>query len=96
MGSSGVFSSLILLSPFIRTVKTALGAIAVHVVFSERKSAKRMKHIGSAHSESELALLRAEAQRIVDGDQLARECPFLCVRGLCLQVIRESVGVSHG
>ncbi len=25
-----------------------------------------------------------------------RECPFLCVRGLGLQVIRESVGVSHG
>ena len=45
--------------------------MAVQVVFSERKGAKRMKHIGSAHSESELALLRAEAQRIVDGDQLA-------------------------
>ena len=45
----------------------------MHVVFSERKSAKRMKHIGSAHSESELALLRAEAQRIVDGDQLAMD-----------------------
>ena len=43
----------------------------MHVVFSERKSAKRMKHIGSAHSESELVLLRAEAQRIVDGDQPA-------------------------
>lgn len=32
-----------------------------------------MKHIGSAHSESELALLRAEAQRIVDGDQLVMD-----------------------
>ena len=73
MGSSGVFSSLILVSPYIRTVKTASGAIAVHVVFSERKSAKRMKHIGSAHSESELALLRTETQRIVDGDQLAMD-----------------------
>ena len=69
----GVFSSLIFVSPYIRTVKTASGAIAVQVVFSERKGAKRMKHIGSAHSESELALLRAEAQRIVDGDQLAMD-----------------------
>ena len=43
MGSSGVFSSLILVSPYIRTVKTASGEIAVQVVFSERKSAKRMK-----------------------------------------------------
>ena len=69
----GVFSSLIFVSPYIRTVKTASGATAVQVVFSERKGAKRMKHIGSAHSESELALLRAEAQRIVDGDQLAMD-----------------------
>lgn len=45
----------------------------MHVVISEGKSAKRMKHIGSAHSESELAPLRAEAQRIVDGDQLAMD-----------------------
>lgn len=45
----------------------------MHVVFSERKSAKRMKHIGSAHSGFELALLRAKAQRIVDGEQLAMD-----------------------
>ena len=24
------------------------------------------------------------------------ECPILCVRGLGLQVLRESVGVGHG
>ena len=58
----GVFSSLIFVSPYIRTVKTASGAMAVQVVFSERKGAKRMKHIGSAHSESELALLRVETR----------------------------------
>ena len=71
MGSSGVFISLILVSSYIRTVKTASGAIAVHVVFSERKSAKRMKHIGSAHSESELALceLRLNASSMVTNSQ---------------------------
>lgn len=26
----------------------------------------------------------------------SRECPILCVRGVGLQVVRESVGVSHG
>ena len=26
----------------------------------------------------------------------AGECPILCVRGFGLQVVRESVGVSHG
>ena len=25
-----------------------------------------------------------------------QECPIVCVRGLGLQVVRESVGVSHG
>ena len=36
--------------------------------------------------------------RAVDTDylRLARECPILCVRGVGLQVVRESVGVSHG
>ncbi|WP_231367288.1 hypothetical protein [Schaalia sp. ZJ405] len=29
-----------------------------------------MKHIGSAHDDSELALLKAQAQRFIDGDQL--------------------------
>ena len=29
-------------------------------------------------------------------DGPGRECPILCVRGLGLQVVRESVGVSHG
>jgi len=30
-----------------------------------------MKHIGSAHNDRELALLKAEAQRIIDGDQMS-------------------------
>ncbi|MBG9311241.1 hypothetical protein I4J31_11555 [Corynebacterium belfantii] len=28
--------------------------------------------------------------------KLLGECPIVCVRGLGLQVVRESVGVSHG
>ncbi|CAB0790117.1 hypothetical protein FRC0474_00720 [Corynebacterium diphtheriae] len=28
--------------------------------------------------------------------RLNRGCPIVCVRGLGLQVVRESVGVSHG
>ena len=28
--------------------------------------------------------------------QADRGCPILCVRGFGLQVVRESVGVSHG
>lgn len=29
-------------------------------------------------------------------EDIFRECPILCVRGFGLQVVRESVGVSHG
>ena len=31
----------------------------------------------------------------IDFDSVG-ECPIVCVRGLGLQVVRESVGVSHG
>nr|WP_244977360.1 IS1634 family transposase [Corynebacterium lizhenjunii] len=59
------------MSPYIRTVTTASGAVAVQVVLSERGGKKSMKHIGSAHDDNELALLKAQAQRVIDGDQLA-------------------------
>ncbi|CAB0618086.1 Uncharacterised protein [Corynebacterium diphtheriae] len=36
----------------------------------------------------------AEAEALIK--ELDRECPIVCVRGLGLQVVRESVGVSHG
>lgn len=58
------------MSPYIRTVKTASGATAVQVVFSERQGAKKMEPIGSAHTDDALALLKAQAQRLVDGDQM--------------------------
>ena len=38
----------------------------------------------------------APSARAIDSDRAHRECPILCVRGVGLQVVRESVGVSHG
>lgn len=53
---------------FVRTVKTASGARAVQIVYSRRQGARRIEHIGSAHDEVELELLKAVArQRIVAG-----------------------------
>jgi hypothetical protein len=53
---------------FVRTVKTASGARAVQIVYSRRKGARRIEHIGSAHDEVELELLKAVArQRIAAG-----------------------------
>lgn len=49
-----------------RKVSTGSGAIAVQVVFSEKQGAKKMQHVGSAHSPAELALLEARA-RVVAG-----------------------------
>lgn len=61
------------MSPYIRTVTTASGATAVQVVHSERHGKKTMEHIGSAHSEQELAALKSQAQAVIDGDQMTLE-----------------------
>jgi Transposase DDE domain len=54
--------------PHIRTVKTASGARAVQIVYSRRKGSRRIEHIGSAHDDAELELLRAVArQRMAAG-----------------------------
>lgn len=58
-------------SPYVRTVKTASGATAVQVVFSERRGAKKLEHVGSARDEEQLAVLRAKAQQIIEGEQQA-------------------------
>lgn len=64
------------MSPYVRTVKTASGATAVQVVFGEHAGKKTLRHVGSAHDEHELSLLKAQAQRIIDGDQLVLDLPL--------------------
>ena len=55
---------------YVRTVKTASGATAVQIVYSNRRGARRMQHLGSAHDEQELeALLAAARQRLADSQQ---------------------------
>lgn len=46
---------------YVRTVKTASGAIAVQIVWSSRRGARSIEHIGSAHDDAELAALKAAA-----------------------------------
>jgi hypothetical protein len=53
---------------YVRTVKTASGAAAVQVVYSSRRGSRDIEHIGSAHDDAELALLKAAArQRLAAG-----------------------------
>jgi hypothetical protein len=53
---------------YVRTVKTSSGATAVQIVYSSRRGSRRIDHLGSAHSEEELAALKAAArQRLAAG-----------------------------
>ncbi len=53
---------------YVRTVKTASGAIAVQIVWSSRRGSRRIEHVGSAHDDAQVEALKAAAQqRIVDG-----------------------------
>jgi hypothetical protein len=49
--------------PYVRTVKTASGATAVQIVYSTRRGSRDIKHIGSAHDDAELELLKAAARQ---------------------------------
>jgi hypothetical protein len=49
-------------APYVRTVKTASGASAVQIVYSSRREARDIEHIGSAHDDAELEVLKAAAQ----------------------------------
>jgi hypothetical protein len=54
--------------PYVRTVKTASGATAVQIVYSSRRGSRDIEHIGSAHDDVELELLKAAArQRLAAG-----------------------------
>ena len=54
--------------PYVRTVKTGSGATAVQIVYSSHRGSREIEHIGSAHDEVELELLKAVArQRLAAG-----------------------------
>jgi hypothetical protein len=54
--------------PYVRTVKTSSGATAVQIVYSCHRGPRQIEHIGSAHDDAELELLKAVArQRLAAG-----------------------------
>ena len=55
---------------FIRKVKTASGAIAVQIAYKQKGKIVKITHIGSAHTEEELKILLALAQKHLQADQL--------------------------
>ena len=55
--------------PRIRVVPTGSGARAVQVIWHYRDNKPVLDHVGSAHTDEELALLNARAQRLIDDRQ---------------------------
>ena len=51
------------MSPYLRTVKTISGATAVQIVHSSHRGSRDIDHIGSAHDNVELELLKAFARQ---------------------------------
>ena len=59
------------MSPYVRTVRTASGARTVQIVYSFRKGARSIEHIGSAHDDAELAVLKEVARQRLNAGQLS-------------------------
>ena len=54
---------------YVRTVKTASGATAVQIVHSNRRGAREIEHIGSAHTPGEVEVLKTVAQQRLHANQ---------------------------
>ena len=56
-----------------RTVKTVSGAIAVQIVYSSHRGSREIEHIGSAHDDVKLELLKAVARQRANSGRACRE-----------------------
>src|ERR1022692_5295206 len=57
------------MSPYLRTVKTASGATAVQIVHASRRGSRDIEHIGSAHDDAGVELLKAAARQRLSAGQ---------------------------
>jgi hypothetical protein len=51
-----------------RTVKTSSGATAAQIMWSTRRGSRQIKHLGSAHNDSEVEALKAAARDSAPAD----------------------------
>jgi hypothetical protein len=54
---------------YVRTVKTASGAVAVQIVHANRRGSRAIEHIGSAHSPGEVEVLKTVAWQRLHANQ---------------------------
>gem|GEM_PF-1530083 len=75
-----------------RRVRTASGAVAVQLVVKDRGEVVDIEHIGSAHTDAELALLLAAARDRLQPGQQALEFGELVLQGQKPGQRKERVG----
>ena len=99
-----------MVSRFVRKVRTASGAVAVQVVTRRGRQVEGIEHVGSAHTDAELALLLAAArerlaagQEVLDlgeiagvSPQMAEVADWTAPRELPLQAGGRPVSVAGG
>ncbi|MGE3414374.1 MAG: hypothetical protein AB7L91_19440 [Dehalococcoidia bacterium] len=66
-------------SRFVRRVRTASGAVAVQLVMKDRGEVVEIEHVGSAHTDADLALLLAAARERLQPGQQALDLGELAV-----------------
>jgi hypothetical protein len=54
---------------YVRTVKTASGATAVQIVYSNRRGSREIEHIGSARTPAEVEVLNTVARQRLHANQ---------------------------
>ena len=81
-----------MVSRFVRKVRTKSGAVAVQVVTRQGRQVLGIEHVGSAHTDEDLALLVAAAlDRLLHG-QAALDLGGHC----CIAASLKSVGAQSG
>jgi hypothetical protein len=82
--------------PYLRTVKTSSGATAVQIVHSSHRGSRDIEHLGSAHDDVQLELLKAAArQRLAAGQgelDLGLGAAELAARGGPLPITGSRMG----
>ena len=85
------------MSPYLRTVKTSSGATAVQIVHSSHRGSRDIEHIGSAHDDAGLELLKAAArQRLAAGQDVLDLGLDAGAPGGPLPIISSSMGCLAG
>jgi Transposase DDE domain len=81
--------------PYVRTVKTSSGAVAVQIVYSFHRGSRQIEHIGSAHDDAGVELLKAVArQRLAAGQGVLELGPgFGTAGGAALPITSSRMGV---